>query len=66
MLAHAAVLQGYAKGQRLIAREFVDDRGHVATVQRLLSREDIDYIEVRDKMAGCYDFRIERKQASDQ
>jgi hypothetical protein len=66
MLAHAAVLQGYAKGQRLIAREIVEDAQHVAAVQRLLAREDIDYIEVRDKIAGCYDFRIERKQASDQ
>jgi hypothetical protein len=29
-------------------------------VEQLLQRSDIDYIEVRDKVAGCFDFRIER------
>ncbi len=29
-------------------------------VGHLLERPDIDYIEVRDQIAGCFDFRIER------
>jgi hypothetical protein len=29
-------------------------------VRHLLERPDIDYIEVRDQTAGCFDFRIER------
>jgi hypothetical protein len=27
---------------------------------RLLAREDVDYLHVRDRQAGCYDLRIER------
>jgi hypothetical protein len=60
LLNHAAVLSGYAKGQRLVAKVHVDNGGHEAAVEQLLQRSDIDYIEVRDKIAGCYDFRIER------
>lgn len=29
-------------------------------VEELLQLPDVDYIEVRDLEAGCYDFRIER------
>jgi hypothetical protein len=25
-----------------------------------LERPDVDYLEVRDQTAGCFDFRIER------
>ncbi len=60
MLSHAAVLTAYAKGQTLIAREIVDDRRHAVAVARLLDRDEVDYIEVRDQIAGCYDFRIQR------
>jgi len=57
---HAAVLEAYAKGQRLIARRQVDGGNHDVAVEELLELRDVDYIEVRDKHAGCYDFRIER------
>ena len=60
LLTHSAVLSGYAKGQRLIAQIYADSGDHEAMVQQLLRHTDIDYIEVRDKIAGCYDFRIER------
>lgn len=60
LLSHAAVLSGYAKGQRLVAQLHADSGRHENAVQELLQRSDIDYIEVRDKTAGCYDFRIER------
>jgi len=60
LLSHAAVLSGYAKGQRLVAQVHVDSSNHEAAVEQLLQRSDVDYIEVRDKVAGCYDFRIER------
>jgi len=60
LLSHAAVLSGYAKGQRLVTKVHVDKGGHEAAVDQLLESSDIDYIEVRDKIAGCYDFRIER------
>lgn len=61
LLTHAAVLSGYAKGQRLIAQVHAHDGGHEAAVQQLLQRADVDYIPVRDKIAGCYNFRIDRR-----
>lgn len=61
MKPHAAVLNGYAKGQRLVERALVGaDEDKAAAVDRMLERPDVDYIEVRDQNAGCYDFRIER------
>jgi Protein of unknown function (DUF1203) len=56
---HAAVLNAFGKGQRLLDQIHVDDGSHAPAVQQLLERSDVDYIEVRDKTAGCYDFRIE-------
>jgi hypothetical protein len=29
-------------------------------IGRLLARDDVEYIHVRDSSAGCYDFRVER------
>jgi hypothetical protein len=61
LLSHAAILSGYAKGERLVNKVYVESNGgHEAAVEQLLQRSDIDYIEVRDKVAGCFDFRIER------
>jgi hypothetical protein len=60
LLSHAAVMSGFAKGQRFITKVHVDNGGHEAAVEQLLQRSEVDYIEVRDKIAGCYDFRIER------
>lgn len=61
MLAHAAILNAYGKGQNLVARVIVNaNDGHETKVAELLRRDDIEYIEVRDREAGCFDFRIER------
>lgn len=60
MLDHPAVLSGYAKGQQLIAQVLAGSGNQETAVRQLLERRDVDYIEVRDKIAGCYDFRIER------
>jgi hypothetical protein len=57
---HGAVFNAYAKGQHLIERVLVANGDHDAAVERLLTRKDVDYIEVRDREAGCFDFRIER------
>ena len=63
LLQHAAVLNAFRKGQQLIARKVVSDLGNQpAAVADLLLNEDVDYIEVRDLEAGCFDFRIERKR----
>ena len=62
---HAAVLNAYAKGQRLVARRHAEAGRHDVVVEELLQLPDADYIEVRDKKAGCYDFRIERSSGAD-
>ena len=61
LLKHAAVLWGFAKGQKLIAQVQADNGGHEAAIEQLLERDAVDYIQVRDRKAGCYDFRIERQ-----
>jgi uncharacterized protein DUF1203 len=62
MLHHAAVMNAFRRGQELVARRFVEENGsHLPVVQELLANPDVDYIEVRDLEAGCFDFRIERE-----
>lgn len=63
LLVHAALMNAYARGQKLVAKIYADIGSHNAAVQHLLERSDVDYIEVRDLKAGCYDFRIERARA---
>lgn len=65
MLTHPAILTAYAKGQTLIEQLHVFAGGHEGAVQRLLECTEVDYIEVRDKQAGCYDFRIQRTRGAE-
>lgn len=60
--SHALTFNGYARGRKLICQEYADGGGAEAdaTAERVLARADVAYIHVRDTMAGCYDFRIER------
>jgi hypothetical protein len=61
--AHPLTFNGYARGRRLTAQEYVNDGEVEAVIGRLLARRDVDYIHVRDTEAGCYDLRIERADA---
>ena len=62
MLQHAAIMNAFHKGQELVARKLVTEKGaHNAAVLELLANPNVDYIEVRDLEAGCFDFRIERR-----
>jgi len=53
-------LNGYARGARLLAQEFVKHSNMDAAIEKLFARTDVDYIHVRSTTAGCYTFRIER------
>ncbi len=53
-------LNGYGRGRRLLAQQYVKNDTVEAVIERLFARPDIDYIQVHDTEAGCYDFRIER------
>ncbi len=57
---HSSVISAYGLDQRLLIQIHVDNGEQPATVQRLFGRVDVRYIHVRDKSAGCYDFRVER------
>ena len=53
-------LNAYGRGRKLVAQEYVESGNVDATIERLLGRDDVDYIHVRSTTAGCYTFRIER------
>jgi hypothetical protein len=53
-------LNAYARGQRLVATEYVENGTVEDGIEKLFAREDVDYIHVRSTTAGCYTFRIER------
>jgi len=57
-----AVISAYGADQRLLTQIHVDDTEQPAIVQQLLGRSDVQYIHVRDKSAGCFDFRVERAE----
>jgi hypothetical protein len=61
VIRHSLTLNAYARGRRLVDVRYVADGNPEAPIQDLLSRDDVDYIHVRDTDAGCYDFRIERE-----
>ncbi len=60
MRPHPVVLNVYGSGQQLLEQEHVDDGRAEIAMGRLFERVDAAYIHVRDKKAGCYDFRVER------
>lgn len=59
-------LNAYGRGRRLVAQEYVEGANVDATIERLLSRPDVDYIHVRSTTAGCYTFRVERNAVARQ
>jgi uncharacterized protein DUF1203 len=58
--SHRLTFAAYGAGRRLIDEQYVEDGQVEHVIGRLLEREDVKYLHVRDTEAGCYDFRIER------
>jgi hypothetical protein len=50
----------YGKGRKLRAQEYVESGDVEPTIRALLARDDVDYLHLRHKAAGCYLARIER------
>jgi hypothetical protein len=50
----------YGKGRKLRAQEYVENGEVEPTIASLLARDDVDYLHLRHKAAGCYLARIER------
>jgi hypothetical protein len=59
--SHDLTVVAYARGRLQRAEERVARGADVDdAIGRLLAREDVDYLHVRDTTAGCYDLRVER------
>jgi len=55
-------LEAYGPDRWIVARERVADGEVDAAIGRLLGREEVGYIHVRNTEAGCYIARVERAQ----
>lgn len=53
-------LEGYARGRRLVAQEYVTDGKFEPVIEKLFAQPEIDYLQVNSTTAGCFTFRIER------
>jgi hypothetical protein len=53
-------LNAYGRGRKLRAQEYVENGDVEPTIAALLARDDVDYLHLRHKTAGCYLARIER------
>jgi Protein of unknown function (DUF1203) len=58
--ARPLTLNAYASGRRLVAQKYVSGGDIDSQITQLLQDREVSYIHVRDTVAGCYDFRIER------
>jgi hypothetical protein len=45
----------------VISEEHVENGEVEPLIARLLEQDEVKYLHVRDTEAGCYDFRIERR-----
>jgi hypothetical protein len=54
-------LEGYARGRRLLAQNYVTDGKMEGVIEKMFALSDMDYIQVSSTEAGCYTFRIERQ-----
>ncbi|HME11747.1 MAG TPA: DUF1203 domain-containing protein [Candidatus Acidoferrum sp.] len=63
---HALLLDVYGAERRLVAEESVTNESLDERVEHFLQSDDIKYIHVRDKQAGCYDLRIEPRTRNQQ
>jgi hypothetical protein len=53
-------LEGYARGRRLVAQEYVADGQFEPVIENLFAHPEIEYVQVQSTTAGCFTFRIER------
>lgn len=65
LAAYPAVLNVYAKGPKLLDQVFAEPGEAEERISGFLLDSKVDYIEVRDRKAGCFDFRVERGQPAE-
>jgi len=54
------MLEGYARGRRLVAQEYMKDGEFKPAIENLFAFPEINYLQVHSTAAGCFTFRIER------
>ena len=54
-------LEAYARGRGLLAQEYVADGKFEPAIEKLFEQREVDYIQVHSTTAGCFTFRIERR-----
>jgi Protein of unknown function (DUF1203) len=62
--AHRLTVTAYAAGRQVRAEEYVENGQVEEVMSRLLANPEARYLHVRDTLAGCYDFRVERATRS--
>lgn len=60
LMASPRTLNAYGKGRRLVAQEYVNGADAEGVIEKLMAREDVEYVHVRSTTAGCFTFRIEK------
>lgn len=58
--SHRLTFAAYGDSRRLVSEEYVANGEVEPAISRLLERNEVNYVHVRNTEAGCYDFRIER------
>ena len=61
LLPYPVVMDGYDFEQILIVQRRAADGNHEMVLAEIFESDAIQYVLVRDLMAGCFDFRVERK-----
>lgn len=64
LLRFGAVLDAYDAAQMVVRRETVKDGSQERLLDAMLADPAVAYVMVRDGEAGCFDFRVERKEAA--
>ena len=62
LLEFGSVLDGYDDQQLVRRREQISDCSQERMLEQMMGDALIRYVMVRDAKAGCYDFRVERRE----
>jgi hypothetical protein len=62
LLARVLTLDVYGDRRQLRAEEHVTKEELAARVENFWNTDGVEYIHVRDRSAGCYDLRLERRR----
>lgn len=64
LVSYPVVLDGYDVEQRLMTQRRAAAGDQVTEIMRVFEDASVRYVMVRDGEAGCFDFRVERMEAS--